>query len=159
MATPVRLVTARTFAAASVDHQVETNSERQAAEDGHNQDPDACTLAQLAQVKRELDLQPHDEEEQRYESFVYEPAQVVCREYVVVQAERQLCCLESLVGTRSGRVGPAERDERDSDEDHGTTGLYAQEVSNRGAEVTRPGRPAGLSAADERSIVTSLPGR
>ena len=59
---------------------------------------------------------------------------------MVVQAERQLCSPESLVGTWPGRVGPDERDERGSDEDRGTTGLRAQEVSNRGAEVTRPGR-------------------
>jgi hypothetical protein len=84
-----------------------------------------------------LGLQPHDEE-QRHESFVYRPTQVF-REYVVVQAERQLCSPESLVGTRPGRVGPDERDERGSNEDHGTTGLRAQEVSNRaGAPPATP---------------------
>ena len=128
--------------AAGVDREVHADAQRHAAQGCDHRDRDAAPLAQLAEVELTLGLQADDEEEQRHQPFIHPLAQAP-RQGVLAQAERQSRAPQRFIGVRPGRVGPQQRRERRADEHRRPTGLGAQKVPYRRAEIASPGRAAG----------------
>src|SRR5919108_441713 len=128
-------------------------------------------IPELAREELALDLEPHDEEEQRHQAVVHPVAEVL-GDRPVTERQPDAGPPDRVVGVAPGRVRPRQRDQGGREEERRARGRRRQELLERPEDAPRDRsirarpRPAdvgglpGLEAVvhAERSSPTRLPG-
>ena len=109
-----------------IDREIQQGRDHHAAERRNHREGRRLDLAELAGHQLPLDLQAHDQEEQREQPVVH-PMREVLGDGPPPDADGQRGSPQLLVGVTPRRVGPRQRHDRRGQEEHAAGGFLSEE--------------------------------